>query len=128
MRSPSSPDGQRVAPGLPAGVRGLRHPADDPAVVAGAVWDSLRPHDNAGAEPRLDRVAFLRSTRKLDLLEILEVRPFDHQNELLQLVAARGSPRRTSCNSSSSKHLLPPDFVVADRHVATGTPFFVSIS
>jgi hypothetical protein len=90
----------------PTGVRGLGHAADDLAVVPAAISDRLCSHDDAGTEPRLDRIALQRKTWKLDLLEILEVRPFDRENELLQLIPARGSPGSTSCNSSSSEHLF----------------------
>src|SRR2546423_663375 len=84
----------------------LGHAADDLAVVPAAISDSLCSHNDAGTEPRLDGIALQRETWKLDLLEILEVRPFDSENELFQLVPARGSPSSASCNSSSSKHLF----------------------
>ena len=94
-----------------------------------AIGDSLCSHDDAGAEPRLDWIAFEGKTRELDLLEILEVRPFHRENELFQLLAPTGnSTAGTPCDSSSSEHLLPPGFVVADSHLAAGTAAFVSIS
>jgi hypothetical protein len=63
----------------------LGQAADDAPVVVAAVCRRLCPHDETGAELRLDRIALLRKTRKLDLVELLEARPFDREDELLQL-------------------------------------------
>ena len=79
------------------------------------------------ADPSDGRTTVTAGT--IDLLGILEVRPFHRENELFQQLAPTGnSTAGTPCDSSSSEHLLPPGFVVADSHLAAGTAAFVSIS
>ena len=73
-------------PSLNQVVWGLRQAADDAPVVVAALGRRLRSYDETRAEVRLDRIAFPRKARELDLVKLLEVRPFHREDELLQLV------------------------------------------
>jgi hypothetical protein len=111
------------APRLAVPMRWLWQAGEDPAGVVAAARVRLGTYDQTGTEPRLDRIAFLRKTRQLDLVEILQVRPFDREDELLQLPPPRGSTSRAPGHSASSEHLLPPASVAASGHVVTAIAF-----